>query len=66
MTNTDKKITINGNQENFDFEPAPFIHPQPFIQPQCVPAQMDSATFTQEVRMNKLKNFEISMTYYNR
>ena len=62
MTNTDKKITINGNQENF--EPAPFIHPQPFIKPQCVPSQMDSATFAQEVRINKLKNFEISMTYY--
>lgn len=62
MTNTDKKITINGNQENF--EPAPFIHPQPFIQPQTVPSQMDSATFVQEVRINKLKNFEISMTYY--
>ena len=67
MTNTDKKITINGNQENF--EPAPFIHPQPFIQPQCVsshvvPSQTDSATFAQEVRINKLKNFEISMTYY--
>jgi hypothetical protein len=25
---------------------------------------MDSATFAQEVRINKLKNFEISMTYY--
>lgn len=67
MTNTDKKITINGNQENF--EPTPFIHPQPFIQPQCVsshvvPSQTDSATFAQEVRINKLKNFEISMTYY--
>lgn len=61
MTNTDKKITINGNQ---GFEPAPFIHPQPFIKPQTVPSQMDSATFAQEVRINKLKNFEISMTYY--
>ena len=58
MTNTDKKITINGNQ---GFEP--------LIQPQCVSPytihpQPDFATFAQEVRVNKLKNFEISMTYH--
>lgn len=67
MTNTDKKITINGNQENF--EPVPFIHPQPFIQPQCVsphviPSQTDVGLFSQEVRVNKLENLEVSMTYH--
>lgn len=58
MTNTDKKITINGNQ-GF----------QPFIQPQCVsphviPSQPVTGVFAQDVRVNKLKNFEISMTYH--
>lgn len=65
MTNTDKKITINGNQ---GFQP--FTHPQ-CVSPHIIPSQTNSsalnfAAFAQEVRINKLKNFEISMTYYKK
>ena len=58
MTNTDKKITIDGNQ---GFEP--LIQPQG-VSPHVIPAQPDFGIFAQEVRVNKLKNFEISMTYH--
>lgn len=61
MTNTDKKITINGNQENF--EPVPFIHPQ-CVSPHVIPSQTDVGLFSQEVRVNKLENLEVSMTYH--
>lgn len=57
MTNTDKKITINGNQ-NYQ----PFIHPQ-CVPPHVIPPQSVATVFAQDVRVNKLKNFEISMTY---
>ena len=58
MTNTDKKITIDGNQ---GFEP--LIQTQG-VSPHVIPAQPDFGIFAQEVRVNKLKNFEISMTYH--
>lgn len=71
-TNTDKKITTNGGVMSCQPAPQGFPSAQfPFAQaqPQCVSpytihAQPDFAAFAQEVRVNKLKNFEISMTYH--
>lgn len=70
--NTDKKITTNGGVigcqpvlKGFPSAQFPFAQAQPqCVSPHVVPAQTDMAVFAQEVRVNKLKNFEIPMTYY--
>ena len=72
MTNTDKKITTNGGligcqpaPQGFPYNGFPFPYPQPqCVSPHVIPPQPFAAVFAQDVRVNKLKNFEISMTYH--